>query len=330
MPGVSGRIPRHLFLPLPRPGRAAGGARRVGVEIEFGGLAEARAAAILAEALGGRVREASRHELVVEGSEIGDIDVYLDTAFRDEAGTLVGDLGLDLGRVVVPVEAVTEPLAPAALPALQRGADALRAAGASGSRDGLLLGFGLHLNPELAATEAAHVVPVVRSFALLEDWLRNADPIDAARRVLPFVSPYPRHFVDRLAAEAAHWDLAAFIEAYLDETPTRNRGLDMLPVIRHLDEARLLRAIPEAGAISARPAFHYRLPDSRIDEDGWTLAYEWNRWVMVERLAADSDRLETLARDWREYRKDPLTIRADWRRHVERALDSWRLWTQSP
>ena len=55
--------------------------------------------------------------------------------------------------------------------------------------------------------------------------------------------------------------------------------------------------------IKPRPTFHYRVPDSRVDEPGWTLTEEWNRWVEVELLAEDSERFEAmraafLAKNW--------------------------------
>ncbi|MEX5727330.1 hypothetical protein Ga0609869_000683 [Rhodovulum iodosum] len=322
---VTDRIERAAFLPLPRPDTAEGRPRRVGVEIEFGGLTEMETAALVQAVLGGRVVEDTPHEFVVDGTTLGDVEVCLDTALRDKAGTALADLGLELGRAVVPVEIVTAPLTPDDLPHLEDLRKRLRAGGAQGSGGGLFLGFGVHLNPEIEGPEVGHILPVVRAYALLEDWLRKADPIDPSRRLLPFVDPYPRSFVDRLAG-APDWSLGALIDAYLEETPTRNRGLDMLPVFRHLDEARVLAGLDDASAVSARPAYHYRLPDSRLDDPEWTLAYEWNRWVMVERLANRPDALERLARDWLEYREAWTTTRPDWLAHVEARLDELNLW----
>ncbi|TCO72486.1 amidoligase family protein [Rhodovulum euryhalinum] len=327
MDSLAALVPRDRFLPLCPETNAGGAPRRAGIEIEFGGLTEAEAARVVADALGGRVHEKTAHELVVEGTDWGAVEVCLDTIWREKAGGKLADLGLDLSRAVVPVEIVTPPLAPGHLPALDRLRGALREAGAQGSRDGLLLGFGLHLNPEVAAETLDTILPVARAFALIEDWLRKADPIDPARRVLPFVDPWPRRLVDRLAGEAAGWDLAAFIDAYLAETPTRNRGLDLLPLFRHLDADRVGGVLEGAGGlVSARPTFHYRLPDCRIDEPGWRIAYDWNRWVMVERLAADTAALDRLASDWLAYRGALTTMRGDWFAHLEERLDALALW----
>ncbi|TCM75262.1 amidoligase family protein [Rhodovulum steppense] len=327
MDNITSLIPRDRFLPLCPENTAEGAPRRTGIEIEFGGLTEARAARLVADAIGGRVIEKTAHDLVVEDSEWGAVEICLDTQWRDKAGGKLADLGLDLSRAVVPVEIVTPPLEPGQLPALDRLRGALRAAGAQGSRNGLLLGFGVHLNPAVADETTEAILPVARAFALIEDWLRKADPIDPARRLLPFVDPWPRRLVDRLAGEAVDWSMADFIDAYLAETPTRNRGLDLLPLFRHLDEGRVSGALGDGGLVSARPTFHYRLPDCRIDEAGWRIAYEWNRWVMVERLAADGAALDRLAGEWLDYRAALTTTRGDWFAHLEERLGDLELWT---
>ena len=50
--------------------------------------------------------------------------------------------------------------------------------------------------------------------------------------------------------------------------------------------------------VKPRPAFHYRLPNCMIDEPQWTLAREWNLWVMIERLANDAPRLAEMSREY--------------------------------
>ena len=51
--------------------------------------------------------------------------------------------------------------------------------------------------------------------------------------------------------------------------------------------------------IAARPVFHYRLPQAHSGAAGWSIAPDWNRWVAVERLAADGKRLAEAAKAWR-------------------------------
>jgi hypothetical protein len=204
----------------------------------------------------------------------------------------------------------------------------LRTEGARGTRDGIAFGFGVHLNPEVADTTAEAILPTVRAYGLLEDWLRASDPIDPARRLLPFIDPWPRPFVDRLAAEAANWSLEALIETYLALSPTRNRGLDLLPLLEHLHPETVRSNLPEGQAKGDRPTWHYRLPEARVDEPDWTIAYEWNRWCIVERVAARTSLLENLARAWREHRDAITTLRGDWARQVESLLHDEEIWVE--
>jgi hypothetical protein len=92
-------------------------------------------------------------------------------------------------------------------------------------------------------------------------------------------------------------DQAGLIDNYLHANPTRNRELDMLPLFAWIDEDRVRSCVPDAR-IKARPTFHYRLPDARIGDPGWSLALEWNRWCVVERLAADAERLAAMSEAW--------------------------------
>jgi hypothetical protein len=309
------------FLPLPVPRTAEGRERRTGVEIEFGGMDEVRAAQLVVACLGGRSVASGKYAVRVEDTVIGAVRIELDTAFRGDAPSRLKAVVLDLSRRVVPVEIVTDPVAPRDLRRIEELRATLCAAGAIGSRGGRFLGFGLHLNVEVAARTAAAVVPVLRAFALLEDWLRRQPALDPSRRLLPFVDPYPRRFVDRVAAEGADWDLDRLAEVYLDESPSRNRGLDLLPLLRDLDAARVERALGAgAASVSARPAFHYRLPDSRVDEADWRIAHEWNRWRLVEAVAADEALLSGLAEEWVRHRSRVAGTVADWRRHVENVL----------
>ncbi len=72
----------------------------------------------------------------------------------------------------------------------------------------------------------------------------------------------------------------------------------MLPLFAWLDRPRILSRISDAH-VRPRPTFHYRLPNSYVGEPGWSLIPDWNRWVQVERLALDGDRLERMGEAFR-------------------------------
>ena len=106
-------------------------------------------------------------------------------------------------------------------------------------------------------------------------------------------APYPADYVRRVVAPDYQPDLATFAEDYLAANPTRDRGLDLLPILLHLD-ARQVRARLPREKIGARPVLHYRLPQAHVGEPGWSIAPDWNRWAAVERLAEDRDGLVAL------------------------------------
>lgn len=294
---------------LPHATNADGALRRVGVEIEFGGLGERDVAVIVQECLGGRVSDAGAFELRVEGTCIGEVEIVLDTALRKRAKGALAESMLDLARGLIPVEIVTEPLSPEDLPQLDRLVARLREAGAIGSADGVFLGFGVHFNIEVVAPDHPHTCATVLSYGLVEAALRERYPIDVTRRWLPFVDPWPKAFVTALCRR----DLTLEDQraAYAELVHSRNHGLDLLPLYKAADEAAFAALFPDKDGTKGRPAFHYRLPDCRIDEPEWSLAAEWESWALVERCAADTARLSDLRAAWLD-QDGPLSGAGEW------------------
>ncbi|WP_037374240.1 amidoligase family protein [Sediminimonas qiaohouensis] len=298
------------FAPLPTPLNADGKPRKTGVEIELGGLSEACVAEVCTATLGGIATQGDGPFWTITQSSIGKIEVYLDIFLRKAERSALRDFALEIGREVIPVEIVTDPLDMNGLKALVGLCDALRHAGALGSEGGLLFGFGLHLNIEIASDRDADIVRPLLAYALIEDWMRSANPIDESRRVLPFSDPYPTDFVRGLIGLGPDATLTDVITLYLQRTPTRNRGLDMLPIFAHLRPDLVAHTLPKAT--SARPAFHFRLPDSRIDNPDWSIAQEWQRWITVERVAADTALLGALADAWLDDHGALTLLRQHW------------------
>ncbi len=285
--------------------------RQVGIEIELGGLEESRLAELVADELAGEVAHKGAQRYVVTDTAIGDVEVYLDTAFRVDKAGLIGKLGLDAARSVVPVEIVTPPMDPGDIKLLDRLCEAARRQGATGTRDGLLLGFGVHLNVETTGDTLNDILPTLQAYALLEDLIRNHDPIDPSRRLLPFVDPYPRALVDALASHE-FGSVTDLITCYLTHSPTRNRGLDMLPIFAEIDRDLVERHIGSEQKLSARLAYHFRLPDCRIDDPDWSLQREWDRWCALEEIANDAGCLGDLKDGWTAHRGDWTTLRPEW------------------
>lgn len=313
---------------------ASGKTRRVGVEIEFAGLDVPAAADLVHDHFGGRISRADLHRLIIEGTEFGKFVVELDTQIvhkdTDDAAAKKPLLPEEmdaaardaLGKAVtgiVPVEIVTPPMPWSDLGRLADVTEALRRVGAKGTHESLLYAFGLHLNPELPATDADTILRHLQAFVILVDWLRERVAVDLTRRLMPHADPFPKDYVLKILDPDYAPDLNDLITDYLDHNPTRNRELDMLPLFRHLDEAAVTARL-DSALIKARPTFHYRLPDCALGDPAWSPVVEWNRWVKVEELAADPDRLAELAAALRDNLHRPA---------AERWLDELQGWLTS-
>jgi hypothetical protein len=284
----------------PKQTNEAGEPRRIGVEIELGGLDLQAAAACVEKVFGGQVTEKSPHRLLIKNTDIGDFGVELDTQLAHpksgdsdterEARKLIGDLSSGF----VPVEIVGPPAPIPSLDQFDVLIDALRDAGAEGTNDALSHAFGLQLNPEASSLQAADILATLQAYVLMSPLLRRRIGVDVMRRILPYVDPFPLDYAHKILADDYAPDMDALIDDYIELNPTRNRELDMLPLFKHLDEDRVMAALDDP-LIKSRPTYHYRLPDTRFSKPGWGAVEEWNRWIIVERLADDPARRQKLA-----------------------------------
>lgn len=306
--------PKHSSLRLP-PQRLteSGQPRLVGVEIELGGLTLEQTAGLLAEQLGGELDTGDRYEVRLRGDPAGDWRVELDFERLKELGrrkpgaedasleTLAKD-GLEqmlkwLAEPLVPVEIISPPLPLERLSDIQTLITRLRAAGAQGTGGSPIHAFGLQLNPQPPALDTRTLLAHFKAYLCLADWLRERAAVDLTRRLTLFAEPFPAAYVRQMVALDYWPDQATFIEDYLQANPTRNRELDLLPLLAHLDRERVARRVQDSR-IKARPTFHYRLPNSEIDRPDWGLHQAWNDWVEVECLAADAARLRAQCKQW--------------------------------
>ena len=302
-----------------------GDVRRVGVEVEFAGLDTADTAYIVRSRLGGTVRSSDPHRWTVEGTELGSFTVELDSRYA-HPGERSGPADLAMreafGRVaaiVVPAEIIAPPVAYDLLPKLDELVQALAQAGAQGTEEWAPYAFGLHLNIETPSRDIAPVLKIFRAFLLLSPWLRRRMRIDPTRALLPFVDPFPLDFVDWVVNAGDEVGTDVFISEYCRANPTKHRDLDLLPLLEAMEGAGAPAALgppPKAK----RPTFHYRLPDARLSDPDWSITGEWNRWVMVEQLAADDHRLELLSRAWRRWRSAWISAEPDWDAMVDKVM----------
>jgi hypothetical protein len=148
--------------------------------------------------------------------------------------------------------------------------------------------------------------------------------MDPARRALRFATAYPLAYRRLLFAPDYAPDMPALISDYLRHNPTRNRGLDLLPLFAHLDPLRVRAAVHDPR-IKSRPTFHFRLPNSQVGTPGWRISDEWRVWLEVERLASDRRLVSAAAAE--AHRSLDRSWRGRWQRWIEYA--SWRRKEQS-
>ncbi|SHG78794.1 amidoligase family protein [Marivita hallyeonensis] len=309
------------FQPLPFPDTSDGDERLVGVEIEFSGLDEAETAKLIKKHLGGEKERDGAHAFIIKDTKIGKMRVELDTALRKVKGVPLLDEGLSLARGLVPVEIVTDPIARPRLVAFDDFLAILRENGALGSRAGAFLGFGVHLNPQVVDTDHPHTLKTFLAFGLLEDWLRDHEDLDNTRRILPFVRAWPQSLLSEMCT-AMPENLTDMMALYAKHIVSRNHGLDCLPLFKHHDPGIFEDLFPDDKLTSARPTFHFRMPDCRIDEDTWSLDQSWELWRVVEETAANDALLGQLMSAWQDHENARFISRKSWVETVDDHLET--------
>ena len=205
-------------------------------------------------------------------------------------------------RGLIPCEVVTEPIPLSDLNKLDTLINTLNTLGAEGTQDSLIYAFGLHINPSIPERSSTTLKRYIQAFLLLYTWICDSSEIDITRRFLTkYIDPFPQDYMNLALDNNYRPDCSSLIDDYLIHNPTRNRALDMLPIFFEMDSKKVLAGISEdeRKLVKGRPAFHYRLPDCKINEAGWSAAAAWNRWVYVETLAADAELLGELIDAWR-------------------------------
>ncbi|HEV2292572.1 MAG TPA: amidoligase family protein [Tepidisphaeraceae bacterium] len=303
------------FLPPPVLHNARGDVRKAGFELEYSGLSITDSALLVRAVFGGGHVIDSTFEQRVTDTTFGDFKIEIDTKFLKDKQyeAPLRALGFDpdstdttrleralLGvlSTVVPIEIGAPPIPVNQLAPLDELRRRLHLAGAKGTRASVFYAFGMHINPEIASEDPAVLLDHLRAFLLLYPWLKRESEVDLTRSITPYIDRFPSEYARLILRPDYPATPQRLIDDFLQHNPTRNRPLDMLPLLTHLDAERVRRAVPDMSLVTPRPSFHYRLPNCMIDEPHWTLAAEWNRWVAIERLANDAQRIAEMARDY--------------------------------
>lgn len=308
----------------PAPNNDKGDQRRVGLELEFAGVEIEHAAEIIQSLYGGQVEKEHRYHYEILGTEFGHFRVELDARILRKMASqnIFGKLGIDLDEesirksieevvdklamAVVPMEIVMPPVPVRDLHRLEELREELQKNRAEGTHTSLVHAFGMHINIESPNLETATLLNYLRAFVVLYPWLVDTLEIDISRRISPFVDPFPNDYAQKILPPEYNPDRDQFIRDYLDSNPTRNRPVDMMPIFGMLNQ-QLIQPVMEGEKNDPRPTFHYRLPNSRIDDPSWRFEDEWNHWLVVEKLVGDSEMLNKLSRLYL-VRKDKTVI----------------------
>jgi Putative amidoligase enzyme len=339
-PTTSGR--HHRFLLPGRTKNDEGKVRRVGFELEFSGPSVEVVSNIVINEFGGRVETDGRFTQRVVGTDWGTFRVEVDSAVLKDARYLdllwssaiprdksavarMMESGLEhvikgMASQFVPCEIVTPPFPIDRLAPLESLRRRLMRRHAESTRAAIHRAFGLHINAEVPSFAVGDLLNHLRAFLLLYDWLVEAGQVDFTRRLTPYVEDFPEVYRRLVLDPSYNPVFSRFRDDYLVANPTRNRPLDLTPLLALLDEDAVNERVQDAHLVSPRPTFHYRLPNCQVDEPRWSIAEEWNRWVLVERLANASHSLERLMLAYLQLSPTPMNLH---RRHWLDGMSRW-------
>lgn len=313
----------------------------MGFELEFGNVPLQETSQIIQKLYGGEVKWKNRFSLVVENTRLGEFELVFDARllhektyqkpFRkmniDMSSIQLGEYNLEaevenvlasVASILVPYEIGTPPVAITQLQQLEPLREALFLHNAKGTKAFLTNAFATHINPEAPDTSVETLLGYIRAFLLLYPWMLRNLEIDLARRITPYIDPFPTEYADKVLPMSYQPDLVQLIEDYHAHNPDRNRPLDMYPIFSWLAKDRV-EGYADIGKLTPRPTFHFRLPNSQMEEEDWSLEKVWNSWVKVEDLAADEDKLNRLGQEYLRMRKDIMIgFKNKWANHTEK------------
>ena len=317
--------------------------RKVGFELEFGNVPIEDTTKIITDLYGGTVKRTSKFLQEVENTSLGDFSVEIDTRFLTNKVYLkpLEKLNVDISKIKmgesnleaelesmlegvlsawVPYEIGTPAVPITELHELERLRLKLFEHEAKGTRAFPTNIFATHVNPEVPDTEVSTLLCYLRALLLLYPWMLRHAEVDLARRMSPYIDPFPVAYADLILHMGYNPDLDQLIDDYHEYNPDRNRPLDMYPLFAYLREDKT-NQYGDIGKLKKRPTFHYRLPNSQIEEEDWSLERVWNNWVKIENLAADREKLQELSRQYLAMKKDTLIgFGSKWAKHTDKWL----------
>ncbi len=294
--------------------------RHIGFEIEFSNIDIEKTLRIFKEDFGFKVDKVNNYyykldskygEFVLELDfelltkqklQKGANDLFKNTGIRldSEGIESVEEMIGDLSKDIVPYEISTPPIPLDQVSIVETIIEKLKQNNAKGTKHKFYYAFGIHLNVEVVSLDVDSLLSYMRSYVILQEFINKDAKVDLARMITPFIDDFKDEYIKHILNKDYNPTMDQFIDDYLKFNPTRNRSLDMLPLLCFIDENRVRNALPKEK-IKPRPAFHYRLSNSMIGENNWSVWDEWDRWLIVEELANDKDSLDKLSDEYYKY-----------------------------
>lgn len=285
----------------PWPHNYAGQVRKVSFELEYAGISIAESCHILQKLFPGKIDSLNDNEHHMTNTRFGTFKVELDAHLLKEMAAKSKDnvenkkfdwegyvqkaISTTL-KNVIPLEIKTPPLPIEQLDALDSIIPELSKIGAKDTHTSSIAAFGLHINADVPSLASDNILAFLQAYILLSDWLKTEIDVDLTRMLSPYINEYPTSYQKLILNQNYQPDINTLIDDYLIYNPTRNRALDMLPLFVFIDKDRVFNKVTSA-LIKSRPTFHYRLANSSLNKTNWNFTTEWNRWVYIEKLAAN-------------------------------------------
>jgi len=244
------------------------------------------------------------------------LGVSIEQKELEELESFIGKLSKD----IVPYEISTPPIPLDKLDTVEQLIKKLSQNNAKGTTEKLYYAFGLHINLEVISLESSSLLDYLKAYTLLQDFLNKDAKVDLARKITPFIDNFKKEYIQYILNPEYTPSQKEFIQDYLQFNPTRNRSLDMLPILAYIDEDLVRKTLPDEK-IKPRPTFHYRLSNSMIGEENWKVADEWNRWLLVEKLANDKKSLEKLSSKYLNHLDNFISI-TTWETQIEQWIQN--------
>lgn len=316
-------MPDIDFKPPPVSTNSRGEERSAGFEFEFTGVEMETVADLIQSLYGGEINKISTFTFEIYGTKFGNFKLELDAQLLNEKKyeSMLQSIGIDIstlknihsieGKIkdfassIVPYEITTPPIRLSQIHQLNLLIEGLRKLKAKGTGSSIFYAFGLHINPEIPEPSTQSLLNHLRAFVLLDPWIRHEASINISRQITPFIKEFKEDFIQLILHPDYKPTQEEFIRDYFIYDNSRNRPLDFLPLFMHLNREQTEPLLKDTLTVP-RPAYHYRLPNCSIEDPQWSLASEWNRWVLVEVLAQDNKSLEKYAAAYLDMKKEIL------------------------